>query len=464
LYQTGSFRGRAYSLARCLVPLLVGLLALAAVTPSAGQEIEITLADETDTGLRDVLLQAVVEDAGGGPLELRILRMTLQPGGRSPWHTHAGLEFGVVESGTLRVQVNGLAVLRPADADADAESQAVPENLDLSLSAGDRIAYAPGTEMTFQNAGSEPAVLLAATVFPAGPEAPPASAFQVGPPTSEELRGVESVILGQAIVPETAPGSVVVFERLEVGAGGRVPAFPGPVLMAMEEGSVAGSVRAPDIGAPGDSTSASRDEIQFSLRRGDAAFFSSGMSDAPLAGDGRIVILRLGLLSAQPAPDDAPPTADDDASEEPAITSEVPAEATETAVPTATQPSERPIRTITTRPTETPEVAMDTGADTAIADSPPTDEAPAPEDDASIAGLYPAVGSVLVVNDDDVRIRAEPALNGAILAGLSAGQLVMVLGEPIDADGYIWYPVQDVVAPELQGWVAAPFLDLAATP
>jgi hypothetical protein len=90
-----------------------------------------------------------------------------------------------------------------------------------------------------------------------------------------------------------------------------------------------------------------------------------------------------------------------------------------------------------------------------------TDDSGADESD---TGAYPAAGTVLMVNDDDVRIRAEPSINGAILAGLSAGQLVVVLGEPVDADGYIWYPVQDVAAPELQGWVAAPFLSLAAAP
>jgi hypothetical protein len=131
-----------------------------------------------------------------------------------------------------------------------------------------------------------------------------------------------------------------------------------------------------------------------------------------------------------------------------------------TAAPTATPA--RSIRTIT-RPTAIPEA---TAAPTAEAAA--TEAASAPTatgaDESAALGAYPAPGTVMVVNDDEVRIRAEPSLNGAILAGLSSGQLVVVLGEPVDADGYIWYPVQDAVAPELQGWVAAPFLSLAATP
>ena len=92
------------------------------------------------------------------------------------------------------------------------------------------------------------------------------------------------------------------------------------------------------------------------------------------------------------------------------------------------------------------------------------DTGDAEDDEESLAGVYPAPGTVMMVNDDEVRIRAEPSTSGQILAGLSMGQLVTILGEPVDADGYIWYPVQDVVAPELQGWVAAPFLSLTAAP
>ncbi len=466
--ETGSALLRfAVSLGRLFVALL--LVGGAFAPGASAQVIEIKLADETDTGLRDVLLQAILEDAGGQPIELRMLRMTLEPGAKSPWHAHPGLEFGVVESGTLRVQVSGQAVMRPADAAPDAESQAVPERLDLSLSAGDRIAYAPGTEMTFENVGGEPAVLLAATVFPTGERAPPSASFRGGPPSTEANQGIQSVILGQAIVDAAPPGSVVVFERLEVDAGGNVAAFPGPVLMALEEGTVAGSVRAPGGGTPGDSTSASTDEVQFSLNRGEAAFFSSGMSEAPLGGDGRIVLLRLGIVpvsqeGADPAAqtDEAAPTAapaQGSARPIPISTASPTATPTPPPAPTVAATPGRTIRTITARPTATPDAAEAPAAETPAAAEPTVTG-----DEEAALGVYPAPGTVMVVNDDDVRIRAEPSLNGAILAGLSAGQLVVVLGEPVDADGYIWYPVQDVVAPELQGWVAAPFLNISATP
>lgn len=455
--------------------LLAAFLVLTlAVSPVAAQEIEIKLADDPVSGLRDVLLQAIVEETGGQPIELRMLRMTLEPGSSSPWHAHPGLEFGVIESGTLRVRVSGEAVLRPADASPDAESQLVPENLDVSLSAGDRIAYAPGTEMTFENASAEPVVLLAATVFPTGEDAPPSAAFRAGPPSDDQNQGIQSVILGQAIVAATPPGSIVVFERLEVDAGGNVAAFPGPVLMAMEEGTVAGSVRAPGAGSPGDSTSASSEEIEFSLSRGDAAFFSSGMTEAPLSGDGRIRLLRLGIV---PPPEttavarQAEQTTEDEPTVAPTPRA-IPistARPPETPAPAAEATPGRSIRIIS-RPTETPEPAADSGtpadaaADTSTATTPTATDDTGDDAGDSLAGVYPAPGTVMMVNDDEVRIRAEPSTDGAILAGLSRGQLVTILGEPVDADGYIWYPVQDVVAPELQGWVAAPFLSLSAAP
>ena len=457
--------GVGLSVWRALIAAVL-ILAITVGTNASAQVVEIKLADDADTDQRDVLLQATIEDAAGQPLELRMLRMTLQPGARSPWHAHPGLEFGLIEAGTLRVQVNGPAVLRPADAAVDAETQVVPENLDLSLAAGDRIAFAPGTEMTFENAGAEPATLLAATVFPAGNDAPSPAAFREGAPAAEESQGIQSVILGQAVVPATDAGSVVVFERLEVDAGGNVAAFPGPVLMAMEEGTIAGAVRSPaaaSASAPGDSTSASSEDLQFSLNQGEAAYFSTGMSEAPLGGDGRIVLLRLGIVppEAPPAATAQPSPAATQTTGRPVLVS-TPAPAP---APTSAPTPGRTIRTITGRDTPTPEAApvADANADAPAASEPvaATDTSGADESD---AGAYPAAGTVLMVNDDDVRIRADPSVNGAILAGLSAGQLVVVLGEPVDADGYIWYPVQDAAAPELQGWVAAPFLSLAAAP
>jgi hypothetical protein len=290
------------------------------------------------------------------------------------------------------------------------------------------------------------------------------------------------VILGQAIVPATPSGAIVVFERLEVDAGGNVAAFPGPVLMAMEEGTVAGSVRTPGAGSPGDSTSASSEEIEFSLSRGDAAFFSSGMTEAPLSGDGQIKLLRLGIVPPPEAAADtqqAEQTTGAEATAEPTAPAARPipistARPPETPTPTPEATPGRTIRTIT-RPTETPAPASDSDADASedsaadtTAETPAaaeTDTATATDEDLeSLAGVYPAAGTVMMVNDDEVRIRAEPSTNGAILSGLSRGQLVTILGEPVDADGYIWYPVQDVVAPELQGWVAAPFLSLSAAP
>ena len=480
--------------------LLLLVATFGVVAPAAAQTVDISLADPAAPSDQDVLLQALVETEVASPVQLRLLRMTLQPGARSPWHAHPGLEFGVVEQGTLRVQVEGPAVLRPADATPDAASQSLPENLDISLSAGDRIAYAPGTAMTFENPGTEPTVLLAATVFPADVE--PAS-YTNGQPTDDDMSGIESVVIGQALVPRVSTNSVVVLERLAVESGQNVPAFTGPVLMSLESGAVAGTVQAAAVSSPGDSTVTEGDEVDFSLGQGQAAFFSNGMSQAPLGGGGGIKLLRLGLLpGATPAgaatpgvtvtsvpPTEAAPTAavatigpppnNEPAASQPAADPTPTSQPggrplfAETPVGTAT-PTQQPIRTITQQPTPTPagdapaadepaEVQAEIpAAESAVAEETEPQREPAGEEAAEIdAGLYPPPGTRLVVNDTDVRIRAEPSTSGQILGGLTTGQGVVVLDLPTAADGYIWYPVQVEDDPSLSGWVAAEFLSAA---
>ncbi len=184
-----------------LLAALVGTVWLPPVRSFARQDGAATANDG-----REVLLRATLERRTDDPLSLLLLRITLEPGAVSPLHTHPGLEFGVVESGSLAVRVGGRAVLRPADAAADQESDVLPLREEVILGPGDRIAYAPGTPLTFRNPGSERTTLLAATVLPAGPDAPPAAVYAAGPPSAEEVAGVRSQILGEAIVPSAPPG------------------------------------------------------------------------------------------------------------------------------------------------------------------------------------------------------------------------------------------------------------------
>lgn len=155
---------------------------------------------------REVLLRATLERTSADPVELRLLRILLDPGSRSPLHAHPGLELGVVESGSLVVRVSGRAVLLRAGAAEDDESEVVPDGVEVGLGPGDRIAYAPDTLMTFRNPGPEPATLLAATVLPAGPEAPPGVVYPGGAPDAAAEAGVRSRVLGSAVVPGSGEG------------------------------------------------------------------------------------------------------------------------------------------------------------------------------------------------------------------------------------------------------------------
>nr|MBA2519330.1 SH3 domain-containing protein [Chloroflexia bacterium] len=69
-----------------------------------------------------------------------------------------------------------------------------------------------------------------------------------------------------------------------------------------------------------------------------------------------------------------------------------------------------------------------------------------------------AVGATVVVTTPGLRLRAMPMTDGAILAELAAGQLLVVTGPPATGTGLIWYPVQDPNNPAVTGFVAANFV------
>jgi len=364
---------------------LAVLAALATVGTTAGQGTPVP-----DAGPRAVdegtLLQASLERPGETALQLQLLRITLDPGGRSPWHAHPGIEFGVVEDGTLVVGTRGRAVRRLAGEEATEE---LPAESEVELAGGDRIAYAPGTEMTFTNPGPGQTTLLAATVLPAGPGAPPGAVFRGGEPTADEVGGVRSRILAEAVVePDDfmAARGAVVLERLVVAGGESVPAFVGPVLLVVEAGSLAGQIEAEAPATRDGATPAAGGAEAFALGPGEAIFFPNGMAETPpLGGEGEAVLLRFGVV---PLPDD------------------------------------------------------EADGTTPAAD-----------------GFAP--DSTVRVAVAEARLRAEPSVNGAVLAGLARGRTLVVTGEPVEADGFRWYPVEDPADPTVAGYVAAELLEEA---
>jgi Tol biopolymer transport system component len=71
-----------------------------------------------------------------------------------------------------------------------------------------------------------------------------------------------------------------------------------------------------------------------------------------------------------------------------------------------------------------------------------------------------APGATVVVNDDGVRLRAAPSRDAAAVLEMDRGTELVVIGEAIEAEGFVWWPVEE---PETRtiGWVRAEFLSLA---
>ena len=64
-------------------------------------------------------------------------------------------------------------------------------------------------------------------------------------------------------------------------------------------------------------------------------------------------------------------------------------------------------------------------------------------------------GDTVQLTDDNVRIRAEGNLGADIINTFPAGTQFEVTGDPIDADGYTWYPVTSVDDAAITGWWSA---------
>ncbi len=66
-------------------------------------------------------------------------------------------------------------------------------------------------------------------------------------------------------------------------------------------------------------------------------------------------------------------------------------------------------------------------------------------------------GTVVIVTDDGVRMRAEPSTDAEIVAELDQGTELTVTGPAGEADGFTWYPVENPATGDV-GYVAADFL------
>lgn len=68
------------------------------------------------------------------------------------------------------------------------------------------------------------------------------------------------------------------------------------------------------------------------------------------------------------------------------------------------------------------------------------------------------VGTIVVVTERDVQLRAAPSLSSEVVAVLSRRQRLMITGALVVEDDRTWYPVQDEQDASIAGYVAADFL------
>ncbi len=68
-------------------------------------------------------------------------------------------------------------------------------------------------------------------------------------------------------------------------------------------------------------------------------------------------------------------------------------------------------------------------------------------------------GKPATVNQDGVNVRPDASTAGAPVTTVNSGDTVTVTGDPVDAEGYTWYPV--TLEDGTKGWIVGDFLDLA---
>jgi len=357
------------------------------------------------------------------PSFVRLLRITLEPGAQSPLHTHPGPEFQLLESGTLRVMVDGSGLIRRSPKDGvEQPVEALPNGEETIVRRGDQVAFLPGTAMTFRNTGSKPATILAAVMLPAGAQRPPGLVWVERQPTDEELAGVTSEILGDGVAYALPTGpSFFNVETVTLGAGEALPASDVPVMYSLISGVLefsidSGFVQVSRIAEPGPRPD-SEVGTAVALGIGDAAYFPYGLTESARAEvSGPATFYRVTIV-------DDPAVADNPA---PMVLAEDPA-------------------TITIADTPAPEVTPTPAA---------TEETEATVEPGTIGP-----GATAVVSEAGVRVRDNPGTSTNVITSLEAGVQVTITGESQEVDGIVWWPIATTDG-AVVGWIAADFLAL----
>jgi hypothetical protein len=427
-------------LARILIATVLTLGTLLAATFGVAPGAAVAQ-DAEDAPASEVLFRVDLADDEYpiNPAFVRLLRITMAENALSPLHTHPGPEFGLIEQGTLTVQVNGEARIITGDEDAEEGDDGTPTagsdapiESEFELGAGELIAYMPQTPMTFRNADADPVSILAAVLLPAGHQHPPGITYVDGQPNATAFEGVSPEILGDGVATTLPRGGITVtLERLRIAVGEPIPAFSDPVLLSLESGVldfevVGGKVQVSRTATPGPQPDLAP-ETEISLAKGDAAFFPVGMREVDRSGiESDLVLLRLTLTYSG---DDPAPT------------------------PAETGPGE--IRIIEAGAAETPEATPSDGTPEPAAS--PTPE-PEPEEEDEPQGL--GEGALVEATAESVNVRSGAGTGFEVTTQVFTGQQMRITGDSEEADGYVWWPIELVDDPTVTGYIVEDFIQL----
>ena len=381
-----------------ITALAVMLLALVPAAGAQDASPEASPAASPTAG-GDVLIQYDVESMPNAPMTVRLLRITLEPGASVPMHTHPGLEFDYVESGTLTTRSDGASVVSVGGEQSETSE---PQ----TLTAGDWVHYPSGVGMNLANEGDEPLVLLSAVVLSVGADTASTITYTEGDPTDTDFEGVSFVVLGDGLIQQFPQGGAsVTIDELTVAAGEPVPGFAGAAMLSKASGTFAfaadsGMVQVTRTAEPKLQPNAIPGQ-EFTLADNDAAFFPAGYDD--IARPDSTDELSLIRLLIQPTGELA---------ESPASVTSI--QASETA--TATQET---------------------------------------------TGDGIGIGAIVALSEDGVNIRSEANTNSEIVDSFPAGTQFEIIGGPEQGESYTWWQVRGVGDLEsVEGWLVTDFMDV----
>lgn len=443
-------------------------------TPAASPAAEPVVESQSTT-----LMTAAIDNLPEAPFTVRLLRITLEPGAITPMHTHHGPEIDMVESGEVMIRSLGDAPVTRADG-----SEETSTGDDLTLGVGDMVHFPAEIGMYFENETDSDVVLLSAVIIPVGADYRNERITWVdGEP---DTTGISYQKLGDGLVQELDQQAATwTVTDVTLAAKAELPTIAGIGMITPVEGNLSFKVNSGAVQV----TRADSEMIQpnalvgteFSLGDADGAFFPSGM--AATSREDEASPLRLLIMEIAPA---------NGVSDDPAQLTFTEGDGTlagqsqETETGTIVTTTDQNVN-VREEPSVDADVVtqLDEGVELEVLEGPEdaddytwykirvneedgaegwvasdfitevqgqTAETKAEEtaNDGTASGTDATpsatgeyeIGTTVLTTDENVRLRSEPTTDGDAIDALAKGTELLVTGEPTEADGYTWLPVE----------------------